>query len=408
LAGTATALAAVAQKSKEDSGRLGSLAWVQDGTLWIKRLPDGPPLALAAGSEVYAPRFSPSGRWIVFRDGDLLRLVSVEGKRAKTWAATGQWLPGRDELAVYLGEDSNQTFIYGANDDWNSPLRSFSDPIGAISPDGNLRAWESSTDDGKRLLLGPFAEPGEPRLIAETKEGGFEVFAFARGGSRFLYWMTDEDGANVWSYGMDFYIAGGVEPVETGVVTLTSGYDNMMSLSPTADMLAAAVGGDHLTDHEHGLALVDISYDSNPQVRPITGPLVSAIHPAWSPDGRQLVWSQGPDADALDKQLSAIGRNLTCDELSDRALRGRRIWSAGNRGLGDQVQLTEDARYYDEIPVWSRDGSHILFGRWDDKDTRSLWLMRADGSDPREVAGTFAIRSNVADNWPDLFDWSFR
>jgi Tol biopolymer transport system component len=72
------------------------------------------------------------------------------------------------------------------------------------------------------------------------------------------------------------------------------------------------------------------------------------------------------------------------------------------------VQLTEDARYYDEIPVWSRDGSHILFGRWDEKEMRTLWLMRADGSDPREVAGTFAVRSNVADDWPDLFDWSFR
>jgi Tol biopolymer transport system component len=182
----------------------------------------------------------------------------------------------------------------------------------------------------------------------------------------------------------------------------------MMSLSPTASTLAAAVGGDHFTYYEHSIALVDIADDSNPEVRSITGPLVSTIHPAWSPDGLQLVWSQGPDAKALDKQLSASGQDLTGDEVAMRALRGRRIWLAGDRGLGEQKQLSNDARYYDEMPVWSRDGSHILFGRWDEKGTRSLWLMRADGSDPCEVAGTFAVRSDVADEWPDLFDWSFR
>lgn len=410
LAGTAAALAAVAQRSRGASDGLGSLAYVQDETLWIKRLPDGQPLALAAGNVVYGPKFSPSGRWILFRDGDdLLRLVSADGTRAKSWVGSGQWLPGRDQLAVYLGEESNRTVILGERDDWNVPLRTLTDPIGTISPDGSLRAWESSAGDGtRRLFLGSFAEPGEPRLIAETKEGGFEIFAFARGGSRFLYWMTDEEGADAWSYGMDFYLAGDAEPVKTGVVTLTSGYDNMMSLSSAANTLAAAVGGDHITYQEHSIALVDISDDSNPKVRPITGPLVSTIHPAWSPDGGQLVWSQGPDADALDKQLSAAGQDLTGDELATRALRGRRIWSAGDRGLSEQVQLTNDARYQDEMPVWSRDGSHILFGRWDEKDTRTLWLMRSDGSEPREVAGTFAVRSNVADDWPDLFDWSFR
>ncbi|MGD1069123.1 MAG: hypothetical protein ABSB15_03200 [Bryobacteraceae bacterium] len=63
LLGTAAALAAGAQESSEDSGRLGSLAWIRNGTLWIKRLPDGLPRELA-GSAVHQPKFSPSGRWI--------------------------------------------------------------------------------------------------------------------------------------------------------------------------------------------------------------------------------------------------------------------------------------------------------------------------------------------------------
>jgi dipeptidyl aminopeptidase/acylaminoacyl peptidase len=378
LLGTAAALAT--------RTRLGSLAYVQDGTLWIKRLLDGTPRALAAGNVVSAPKFSPSRRWILFREGgDLLRLVSADGTRARSWVASGQWLPNREELAVYLGEESNRTLIFGEHDNWNSPLRTLTDPLGTVSPDGRLRAWESTTGP-TRLFLGPLAETGEPRLIAETQEGGFQIFGFARGGSRILYWMADEDGANVWSYGLDFYMAGGVEPVKTGVSTLVS---DMMSLSQSASTLAAAIGDDHLTYQKHSLALIDISDDLNPKLHPITGSLVSTVHPAWSPDGQQLVWAQGPDAR---------------DEPAMHALRGRRIWLAGDRGLGEQKQITNDARYCDEMPVWSRDGSHILFGRRDERDARSLWLMRSDGSDPHEVAGPFPSDTG----WSDLFDWSFR
>lgn len=267
------------------------MAYVQDGTLWIKRLPDGAARALAAGNAVYGPRFSPSGRWILFHDGDdLLRLVSADGQRAKSWVGSGQWLCGREEVAVYLGEESNRTVVFGESDDWNTPRRTFffSDPIGTMSADGSRRAWETSTGKGAQLFAGAFAGPGEPRLVAETEQGGFEVFAFARGGSRFLYWMTDEEGADVWSYGLDVYMAGGEQPIKTGIFTLVGDEANMLSLSPGADMLAAAVGNDKLTRQDHSIVLVNISDDSNLPVHRITGPEVSTIHPAWSPDGWQL------------------------------------------------------------------------------------------------------------------------
>jgi hypothetical protein len=91
LLGTVASLAAVGQERNPVSTGLGSLAYIQDGTLWIKQLPDGVPRALAAGNAVYGPKFSPSGRWILFRDGDeLLRLVSVDGKFVKSWTAMGQ------------------------------------------------------------------------------------------------------------------------------------------------------------------------------------------------------------------------------------------------------------------------------------------------------------------------------
>ncbi len=379
------------------------MAYLENGTLWTKTLPDGPPIAVAAGRNLYDLRFSPSGNWVLFHETDeLVRLASVDGRRSRSWAATtGQWLPGRDELAIYL-QDTNETRIFDERDEWNTPIRTFSDPAGTISHDCKRRVWESSADDGKKLLLSAFpGDSAEPRLIAQTQEGGFEVLGFVRGGQRFLYWMTDEDGADAWSYGMDIWLGGGAQAVKTGISTLPGETWNMAALSPSADTLAAVLGGDHLTDHDQHLVLTDVSADAGIEPHPVTDPTVSAIHPAWSRDGRWLTWVQEPDAEALEKQFAAKGENLTGDEISERCTNARRIWLAGRAGLARPVQLTNDDRYSDDLPLWSGDGSKILFVRSSRSDEQTLWLMDADGSNPRQVA---RLQSNLFEIG-GLFDW---
>ncbi len=181
LALTAAALAA--QESGSGSDGFGSIAYIQGGTLWIKSLPDGMPRMLASGNNLSGPKFSPSSQWILFENGeDLLSLVSASGGSVKSWPSeSGKWLPG-DRLAVLLNE---HTLVFSAEDNWNSAQIALPGPIGAISPDGTQRVWELRDDDGTRLLAGPFDRPTEGKLIAKTKEGGFKVFGFARGGSRF-------------------------------------------------------------------------------------------------------------------------------------------------------------------------------------------------------------------------------
>jgi dipeptidyl aminopeptidase/acylaminoacyl peptidase len=406
LFGAAAALAAQepANDSANLSANLGAVAWVHDRALWVRSLPRGTPRAVATGAALYKPRFSPSGRWILFRDGeDCLGLASADGARSKCWAAplpdSGRWLAG-DRLVI------DQTTVLSEGDGWNAPVMQYADPVGTISPDGRQHAWVSEREgENTRLLVGAFGAAGEPKLVAETKEGGFEIFSFIRGGSRFLYWATDEEGASVWSYGMNIQIGGGEQPVDTGICTLVAdAWARMVALSPTADVLAAAVGGDHLMYQEHQLVLADVSADAKSPVVPITGPSVHVLQPSWSPDGQRLAWSQGPDANVVGPQMMEREEHFTWEKVWDRCIRARRIWSAGGRGLAKPVQLTNDSRYRDENPLWSRDGKHILFERTDEKETVTLWLMRADGSEPREVAGPLATTPEFSDL--PLFDWS--
>ena len=68
-----------------DDARLGWLAYVLDGDIWIKYLPDGQPQRITDDGVNVAPRWSPSGRWLAFRKRDSqLWLHSLETGQA--WA----------------------------------------------------------------------------------------------------------------------------------------------------------------------------------------------------------------------------------------------------------------------------------------------------------------------------------
>jgi len=70
------------------------------------------------------------------------------------------------------------------------------------------------------------------------------------------------------------------------------------------------------------------------------------------------------------------------NELARQELMQRRIWMSNVSGKLQPQQLTNDVAYRDEHPMWSADGSQILFARIDSKGRVSLWIMALDGSAP--------------------------
>lgn len=75
---------------------LGKVAYLSDGKVWVRELPDGTP-QLVASVKAFDMSFSSSGRWLLIRDDGMLESVlvydhSIYGSRTHT-AVTGKPLP---------------------------------------------------------------------------------------------------------------------------------------------------------------------------------------------------------------------------------------------------------------------------------------------------------------------------
>jgi Tol biopolymer transport system component len=152
----------------------------------------------------------------------------------------------------------------------------------------------------------------------------------------------------------------------------------MLSLQPAQDKLAVSTGGGRNEWEEKRIAAIDLETAATSYLTPNS---MAAVTPAWSPSGAAIAYSAAPGP--------AAGSSVGGGEQARRLLAGRRIW------VGD-VKLTGDSRYRDEEPVWSDDGQHILFCRMAPDNTKTLWLMRADGTGAVQLAGPLA---GVDDSW---------
>lgn len=69
-------LSAIAAAASVDGGKL---AYVRDGNIWVKHLPDGSSQQITAHGSAYDPRWSPSGLWLSFTEGSVSTVIPATG-----------------------------------------------------------------------------------------------------------------------------------------------------------------------------------------------------------------------------------------------------------------------------------------------------------------------------------------
>jgi Tol biopolymer transport system component len=428
---------------------LGYVAYVQGGDIWIKTLPTGTPQRLTTDGHNTSPSWSPSGQWLTFRkerqamvdqECEIPRLrpqvclESVPALQKQVWVVEVEsnsahslsqgasidafaWSPVDDRLAYSTAKNGLSMINADGTDLVTLVPQSVGDSDGsgnvgrfAWNPDGTSIAyewwvqsltqtlmyqglWQVSVDERERVELyaNGLPQKGETILAGWSPQG-----------RRVLFWQSEAPAASLTDGAPLYSVSAGKAQFNTNAPAQLEAEEVMLSYSdfiapaPRAissemrDAVALVVGSSRSTWKNKHIELAG---------RAISPKSLAAISPAWSPDGARLAFVAAPDrADLESEEAIRVG------------LMQRRIWVTNVAGELEPQRLTAGTAYREERPLWSADGSHLLFARMDAKGRASLWLMAVDGGAPRQVVDELTPAPDPVDSyghidWETLFDW---
>ena len=198
----------------------------------------------------------------------------------------------------------------------------------------------------------------------------------------------------------------------------TPGVDGLAqsSISPDGEWLAFA-GIDDFVGYDIFVMRVDGS-----ELQNLTDVPVYQEHPAWSPDGSRIAYSENLGGNANDTDLFVMDRDgsnrqrLTQSPGHDTdpswAPDGSAITFQSDRdgqfeiyvlplGGSTPVRITQHPDG-DVSPQWSPDGSTIMFVRFQSGSNSGIYLMNPDGTNVRQVPLAFQADSRGGIAWsPD-------
>lgn len=399
--------------------RLGQLAYVHGGDIWVKTLPDGEPRRLTDDGRNRQPRWSPSGEWLAFRKGDgeawLMQADGTEARPLNDGVAVDAfaWSPTADRLAYVTGNDLRvaaadgaPTVLVGKEGDPLTPAPEDGRRVGEIawSPEGRWIAyerraraqegppetsvWKVSTEGDEPIRLYPNDQEGQRELMGPMVRGW-------TGDGHFLLLQDDMRSASLLTDGSPLYAlpAAGGSPIRLAQSVLP--HDDFVAPAPTDSRVAIVAGAGRATWNEKRIA---IAQSPGGEFAYLTAEDLAALSPTWSPDGPRLAYA------SMAEQANVAGGEPARQALMDRSIRLIDAGSAENR------QLTADPGYRDERPLWSADGSHLLFARLNAEDRASLWIAPVEGGEPQQVVEDltpapewFGTYGHI--DWGQYFDW---
>lgn len=383
-----------------EAGRLGRLAYIASGAIWTASVPEGNARRLTESGEFREPRWSSTGEWLAYREGENRIWLANRRSSGYLLEASGEigefaWSPAGQRLA-YIAEGELRI----ANiDSGGVDVQVLEAPEGvgqirrpAWSPDGGWLAFDTLKPAGVWKIPARSGEgaallySGEATLRGWTGDGAFLVF-----------WQGAEGGDAPVIDGAPLALIpeSGGEPVAMRNSVLL--HEDTVDLTGDGlGWLALASGGGRETWTNKGLSVI------GPLDARGLAPADHAVSsPAWSPDAGKLAYSAVPDADHVWGGPAALD-----------ALQGRHLWIV-EVPSGTPLQLTHEGAFRDEYPQWSWDGATLLFVRVDAQGRASLWQMDAAGGDPFMLAFGLSPQDLGQDAegdyghiaWYDLIDW---
>ncbi|MGE5602364.1 MAG: TolB family protein [Nitrososphaerales archaeon] len=432
----ATALATAIAPPSPVPTALGRVAYIRGGDLWVTQLPEGPYQRLTIDGHNREPRWASSGEWIAYRKD---RTVLVERERPCQEPLRQGEPPCHETVSTF----QQQVWLARRSGaDQHVINHGFTVERFAWSPEGDVLAYVNENGDLQRL------DPAtniELRLVSSQGGGRVSAISWSPDGARLAYeWVTDEQTApstgredGVWvvpaTGGQSLRVArsaqatslagwqdadavliwehpGRTPQPQDGVRLFSAALPVpgqgatpaqivvSQPMLPRPDFLSVAPAGQHTV-----AATVGTEPATWTDKRVVAGTFESeadeaATTPSWSPDGKDLAFVAMPDAPGL-----------TLGEDALTAMLSRHIQVA-TLGTGASQALTQDPRYRDERPQWSRQGNQLLFARMTREGQASLWLIAAEGGAPALVVDELTpapdpIGTYGYVDWAQYYDW---
>ncbi len=447
VTGTSVLSGASAQSTQDGTGTLAYSA-VLNGLQLYSMTPDTAQVARLSRSPAVEldPAMSPDGTRIAFvsqRDGNWeIYIAAADGTEARRITNN----PAPDTDPVWSPDSRRIAFVSDfevisvVNAEGAGLIRLTTTPSGdpVWSPDGTRIAFSSVRNGAQEIFLVNPDGTDLTRLTSNDDEDG--DYSWSPDGARIAFASERDGDYDIYVMSLD---GTGVKRLTSDGVDDFSPDDVSPAWSPDGTRIAfiSDRGGDDSSDRfvfvmnsdgsgvrrlagdraEAPLWSPDgtrIAFAHSPNVgdselfvvgatgtglRQLTRNVHNDFNPSWTPDGRILFTSNRAERVVLEAaNADGTGRRTIVSSLNDYDLRAK--WSPDGRRLvlsssrdgdadlyivsatgGQLTPLTRNRRIDDVDPAWSPDGARIVFVRRLNDDTAQLLVMRADGSDVREL-----------------------